>query len=122
MSPRAIRWETANFPIPLSLQKDEFIGFPTTFFSFQGAMKANTNMLFSDTTEYHTLHTQLARARSVTVSFRRIKRSVSAQARTPKWEFIGEITVDGSVEMEEEDEEMNWFWFWNWRTCGSSSF
>lgn len=78
-------------------------------------------MLLSDATELHALQTQLARARSVTLRFDRIKRSVSGQARALKWEFIGEITVDGSVklEAEAEDEEDDRRWFWS---SSSASF
>lgn len=115
VSPRTIRWEMANFPIPFSLQKDPFAGFPTTSFSFQGALNAKTIILLSEATEFQTLLTQLARARSVTESFDKIKRSVSGQVRAVKWEFMGEITVDGSAEIEELEERS-----WSWR--GSSSF
>lgn len=76
-------------------------------------------MLLSDATELHALQTQLARARSVTLRFDRIKRSVSGQARALKWEFIGEITVDGSVKLEAEDEEDDRRWFWS---SSSASF
>lgn len=76
--------------------------------------------MLSDATELHALQTQLARARSVTLRFDRIKRSVSGQARALKWEFIGEITVDGSVKLEAEDEEDDRRWFWSSSSASGS--